>query len=60
MLPRDADIPIQPKRSWWRRYRSAITGRFVTERQAEVNHDTTLGEKVDKENGGSPDPPFVR
>jgi hypothetical protein len=47
---------VQPKKRWWRRFRSADTGEFVTEEQAAANPDTTVGEKVVK----FPPPPPVR
>lgn len=36
-----------PKRSIWHRFRSAITGLFVSKKYAEANPDTTIREKAD-------------
>lgn len=33
-------------KKWWYRFRSAITGLFVTKEFAEKNPDTTVREKV--------------
>ena len=33
----------------WRRFRSAITGLFVTREYAEQHPDTTVSEKVERE-----------
>lgn len=34
------------KKSIWRRFRSAITGLFVSKKYAEANPDTTVRERV--------------
>lgn len=36
-------------KSAWRRFRSAITGRFVSKEYADQHTDTTVGERVDPE-----------
>ena len=36
-----------PKKSMWARFRSAVTGLFVSKKFAEANPDTTVREKVD-------------
>lgn len=33
---------------FWKRFRSAITGRFVSRKTAEANPETTVGEKVER------------
>ena len=33
-------------KKWWYRFRSAITGMFVTKEYAEKNPDTTYGRKI--------------
>ena len=33
-------------KKWWYRFRSAITGMFVTKEYAEKNPDTTVGTKI--------------
>ena len=35
-----------PKRSLWHRFRSAVTGLFVSKKYAEANPDTTVRERV--------------
>lgn len=40
-------IVVPPKPSIWRRFRSAITGLFVSKKYAEANPDTTVRERVD-------------
>ena len=35
------------KKSIWHRFRSAITGLFVSKKYAEANPDTTVREKAD-------------
>lgn len=39
-------IVVQPKPSIWRRFRSAITGLFVSKQFAEAHPDTTVREKA--------------
>lgn len=38
--------PPAPKRTLWSRFRSAITGLFVSKKYAEANPDTTVRERV--------------
>ena len=40
-------IVVPPKPSIWRRFRSAITGLFVSKQFAEAHPDTTVREKAD-------------
>lgn len=35
-------------RKWWRRFRSAITGKFVSRKYADENPRETIGEKVER------------
>jgi hypothetical protein len=34
---------------WWKRFRSAVTGLFVTRKYAQEHPDTTVGETVKKD-----------
>jgi len=36
-----------PKKSLWFRFRSAVSGLFVSKKYAEANPDTTIREKAD-------------
>lgn len=41
-------VDVKPKKkSIWHRFRSAITGLFVSKKYAEANPDTTVREKAD-------------
>ena len=37
-----------PKKSLWKRFRSAVTGRFVKKKEADANKATTVGETAKK------------
>ena len=39
--------PLPKRPSIWHRFRSAITGLFVSKKYAEANPDTTIREKAD-------------
>jgi len=44
----EEDVPPKPaKRGWFARFRSAVTGLFVSKQYAEANPDTTVREKAD-------------
>lgn len=44
----EEDVPPKPaKRGWFARFRSAVTGLFVSKQYAEANPDTTVRERAD-------------